>query len=295
MAVPGPTPALRGKPTLDRMPSPHDPRRLGRRELLGLVGAGATGALLAGCSTGGVGGSRGADQPRQRAYCVARSTLERTDRLAGLPLVYEVSQRRSSFSFEPGFLGQLEGWLDSYSEASGLARPDQVWSYGGWTDGGTSCDSWHNAGRAFDLARLRLAGGDFVSCRYDRWGSETGATLEQARRQYWALAASLHLHFAYVLTYLYNAQHHNHIHLDNGRSGDQLSSFSTRSRVQVQAVQAICTYLWDEPVELTGRWDTATRRASRRVLEQTGVDDDLDSSRDAWSAFLTSSTGRGSA
>lgn len=284
-----------GLPTLDPMPSPQHARQLGRRELLGLVGAGATAAVVAGCGTGALGGSTSPEQPRQRAYCVARSTLERTDRLAGLPLVYEISQRRSSFSFEAGFLGQLEGWLDSYAQGSGLARPDQVWTYGGWTDGGTACDSWHNAGRAFDLARLRLAGGDFVSCRYDRWSAETGAALDQARRQYWALAASLHLHFAYVLTYLYNAQHHNHMHLDNGRSGDQLSSFSTRSRVQVQAVQAICTYLWDEPVELTGRWDGATRRASRRVLEQTDVDDDLDSSRAAWSAFLTSSTGRGSA
>jgi len=262
---------------------------MNRRRLLVLTGLGTVAAVLPGCAA-----PDSDDRPSTRASCVPRGTLDAHRTLAGLPLLYEVSRRRTAFSFEAGFFDQLGRWLGRYRSASGQ-RPDQVWSYGGWTDGGSACDTWHNAGRAFDLARLRLAGGDFVSCRYDRWSRETGATLEQARRQYWALAASLHEHFAYVLTYLYNAQHHNHIHLDNGRSGDQLSSFSTRSRVQVQAVQAICTYLWDEPVELTGRWDTATRRASRRVLERSEVDDDLDSSRDAWSAFLTSSTGRGSA
>ena len=78
-----------------------------------------------------------------------------------------------------------------------------------------------------------------VSCRYDRWRTAPPAELEAARRAYWAVAAGLHLRFAYVLTYLYDAQHDNHIHIDNGRSGPDLSTFRPRSRVQVQAVQAI--------------------------------------------------------
>ena len=135
-------------------------------------------------------------------------------------------------------------------------------TYGTWTDGRDSCSSWHNAGRAFDLARLRLADGTDVSCRYDLWRERPG--------QSWRPPAGLlgrggsaHQHFAYVLTYLYNAQHHNHIHLDNGRSGPELSTFSSRSPGQVQAVQGILTHLWDRPVEVTGRWDGATRDAAQ--------------------------------
>jgi hypothetical protein len=261
---------------------------LSRRRLLGLAAAGSAVALLPGCSPAGA-----VDVSAGGASCVARSTLESHRTLAGLPLVYEISRRRTPFSFEPGFYGQLGDWLERYPRTTGSRRPDQVWSYGGWTDGGTTCDSWHNAGRAFDLARLRLDGRDLVSCRYDQWGSGRGATLERDHRRYWALAASLHLEFAYVLTYLYNAQHHNHIHVDNGRSGSQPSTLSTRSRVQVQAVQAICSHLWAEPVEITGRWDADTRRAARRVLDRLGVSADLDDSVGSWRSFLTASAGRG--
>ncbi len=265
---------------------------MSRRRLLGLGGAGVAVTALAGC---GIGSDRGSDQPRRRAFCVPRSSLTSRAELAGLPLVYEVSHRRASFSFEDGFFAQLEQWLKAYEQSSGLAPADQVWSYGGWTNSGSACDSWHNAGRAFDLARVRLRSGDFISCRYDRWQYQTGAELDRARRQYWALAAGLHLHFAYVLTYLYNSAHRNHIHVDNGRSGAALSTFTTGSQVQVQAVQAICSYLWDEPTELTGRWDSATRRVSRRALDRAEISDNLDVSVQSWRKFLTASMSRGQA
>ena len=124
----------------------------------------------------------------------------------------------------------------------------------------------------------------------DQWGN--AVDVERQRRRYWALAASLHHHFAYLLTYLYNTQHHNHVHLDNGRSGGELSTFSTRSPAQTQAVQAMISYLWDIPVDITGQWDATTRRASRTVLDRIGIADDLDSSADAWRAFLQASTRR---
>ncbi len=151
------------------------------------------------------------------------------------------------------------------TSAQPVARLD---TYGSWIDGRGQCDSWHHSGRAFDLAGIRLADGGVVSCRYDQWRDAPAAEVEATRRAYWAVAAGLHLRFAYVLTYLYNARHANHIHLDNGRSGPDLSTFRTRSRVQVQAVQAMLTYLWAEPVELTGRWDGPTQDAARRVGDQ---------------------------
>lgn len=219
---------------------------------------------------------------------MARSSLDSHPELGGLPLVYEVSQAPSRFFFDGGFFTQLEAWLAFYRESSTL-EVDQVWTYGSWIDGSGECSSWHQSGRAFDVARMRLVGRDFVSCRYDQWGDQTGDALAASLRAYWSLAASLHLHFASVLTYLYDAAHANHIHADNGQSGAALSRFRTGSQVQTQAVQAICTYVWDTPVELTGRWDSATKTASRAVLERIGTGGSIDDDSEHWHAFLRAS------
>lgn len=244
----------------------------------GLAGAG----LVTGCgANGGLTGDR-----RQRATCVPRSALDPHRTLGDLALVYEVSQSRSRFFFDPSFFDQLQSWLGFYRSTAGNGDLDQAWTYGSWIDGGAGCDSWHHAGRAFDIARLRRSDRTFVSCRYDQWQRLSGSELEAARRGYWQLAASLHLCFASVLTYLYNQAHANHIHVDNGRSGNELSVFSTRSRVQVQAVQAICSYLFDAPVEITGRWDAATRQASSAVLDRVGLSGRLTSGSDSWHGFL---------
>jgi hypothetical protein len=255
------------------------------------VGLTAAGAGLAGC---GSDGSVLPDLPtvrREQPTCVARSSLPRYGRLAELPLVYEVNRRRSEFAIDEGFAGQLEAWLTDLRELTGWDLR-QVWTYGTWTNGGTDCSSWHDAGRAFDLARLRRDDGADVSCRYDLWRDASGGELSEARRAYWVVAASAHRHFAYVLTYLYNAQHHNHIHLDNGRSGTEPSTFSGRSRAQVQAVQGILTHLWDAPVEVSSRWDAATRSALAPVLRDLAVGDDL-VDRATWSGFLDASVRRG--
>lgn len=248
--------------------------------------------MLTGCA-----GDDGAITPgpgRERATCAARSSLDGRTELGGLPLIYEVNQSASRFFFETGFLGQLEAWLTSYRDTA-TVDVDQVWTYGSWIDGSGECDSWHHTGRAFDVARIRLARGSgsgprtFVSCRYDQWGEQTGDELAASMRAYWSLAASLHLHFASVLTYLYDAAHANHIHADNGQSGTALSRFRTGSRVQVQAVQAICTYVWATPVELSGRWDSATDRAARTVLERIGTGGGVDDDTEHWHAFLRAS------
>ena len=219
--------------------------------------------------------------------------MTRHNRLAGLPLIYEVSGNRNAFWFEADFASRLETWLEDLSRL-GL-RPARLWTYGAWTDGGGNCDSWHHAGRAFDLARIELAGGRFVSCRYDQWRTQRGAALRLAQREYWAVAASLHRRFAYVVTYPYNADHHNHIHIDNARSGRGGSVFQPGSPTQVQAIQAISTHVWDRPVETTGRWDGATRSATAEVLQGLGPGGDLAGESDGrsnWDRYLAASATR---
>ena len=267
---------------------------ISRRRLLGL-GATAWLTSLAGLSGCSVTGLEFPDQPvdrgRNSPACVSRATLPRFGKLGSLPLVYEVNRRRSEFAIEQGFAGQLATWLGDLADLTGWDLR-QLWTYGTWTDGADSCSSWHNAGRAFDLARLQLDDGQQVSCRYDQWRTGPDRTMAAARRRYWALAASAHKHFAYVLTYLYNDRHHNHIHLDNGRSGSAMSSFSTRSPAQVQAVQGLLTHLWDSPVEITGRYDASTRAAIARVLDGLEVSGEL-TDQPTWVALLDASTRRG--
>ena len=265
---------------------------LTRRRVLGLGTAAAVTGLAGGCSGGvpGLGGV-GSDPGRESASCVPRSALTPRRDLAGLPLVYEPDGRRSAFWFDAAFADRLEAWVAGLAEVL-PQRPTTLTTYGSWIDGRGSCDSWHHAGRAFDLARVRLADGSEVSCRYDRWRTLTGTDLERAQRAYWALAAGLHARFSYVLTYLYDGAHANHVHVDNGRSGDGDPTFRSGSRVQVQAVQAICRHLWEEPVELTGAWDGPTRRSVGRLLERLGLDDTL-SSTGTWQAWLTASAARG--
>ena len=94
-----------------------------------------------------------------------------------------------------------------------------------------------------------------------------------------------------MLTYRFDAAHANHIHVDNGMSGAGRSTFSGRSRVQNQAVQAICQYIWSLPAPDTGRWDAATRDAVRTVLEGLGVRGSL-TNQEVWQEFLHASVAR---
>ena len=274
------------------MPVPLAPVRtllimsLARRRLLTLLAAGGVGTL-AGCTGGSPIGP-----PSEKSSCVARVSLDAHDAIGSGGLVYDISGEPMDFWFDAGFYGQLERWLDLLTQESGL-DPDQIWTFGSWIDGGSECDSWHDSGRAFDLARLQRGGDVQMSCRYDIWKTYDGERQDFFRRRYWGVAASLHHEFAYVLTYVYNEQHENHIHIDTGRSGSDRSTFSPRSSAQVQAVQAICRHLWDGDVEITGRFDRATRRAANAVLDQLELGGDLDDGDEQWRGFLLGSVRRG--
>lgn len=265
---------------------------LTRRTLMAGLARGGAVVLGGGLMVGGVGactmsGPRSGENPlervpRERASCVPAARMESYERLGSARLRYEVNETFTPVRIEPGFAAQLEAWLAEWNDLTGAA-PQVLSNYGAWIGNDGSCDSWHHAGRAFDFAQLRADGAPVVSCREDLWGGDPSP--EQVRG-YWALAASLHLHFAYVLTYLYDAAHHNHIHVDNGQSGAERSRFSRGSRVQVQAVQAMCTHVWDRPLSITGRWDGPTREAAEDVLRVNGLGERF-SGDDAWHAFLT--------
>lgn len=223
---------------------------------------------------------------------VAPTTLPIHRELAGATLVYEISGDPTPLRIEEVFARRLEDSLRSHWQAAGWGAPATLTSYGTWIDTDGPADSWHHAGRAFDVGRVVSASGDeVVSCRYDRWGDAPAAARRAEESAYWRLAATLHRDFEYVLTYLYDEAHHNHIHVDDGRSRGERSAFRRGSRVQVQAVQAMCRHVWGLDVDVTDRWDDATRAATEGVLDRLGVGGRL-TGDEQWHAFLTA-TARG--
>lgn len=212
--------------------------------------------------------------------CRSPETLVQFGSIMGARLGYEISRSRTTMRSDPSFLDLLEAWAGDWTELSGLGAIKQVWSYGAFTD---KCGSFHQSGRAFDFAEVVHSRGS-VSCRFDKWGPGDATQL----RNYWRLAASLHLHFSHTLTHLYNRQHVNHIHVDNAISGQGPTRFNPSSRVQVQMVQAVCRHVHGVEVGFTGSWDEQTREAVRQVQKSSGITRPM-AELDGWQAFLRAS------
>ncbi|MHA6513536.1 extensin family protein [Tessaracoccus sp. Z1128] len=214
--------------------------------------------------------------------CRTPDSLASFSTLGGAPLRYEITGSPQSFRADPRFIDLLEEWVADWVAVSGLGPLTRVSTYGAFVD---KCDSWHAAGRAFDFAELVHEGGS-VSCRYDVWG-EDPAQLPG----YWRLAASVAARFTYTLTYRYNAQHHNHIHVDNGVNGYERASFRERSGAQVDLVQGVLRHVFGRNVEASGSYDEQTKSAVRAVQRELGIGVPL-ADPDGWREFLTGAAGQ---
>ncbi|HEX6755734.1 MAG TPA: hypothetical protein VF109_07280 [Mycobacteriales bacterium] len=205
---------------------------------------------------------------------------------------YEGTGQPSYFSYEPGFYARLETWLQYwYVNTPGTwLTPLRVWSYGAYVNKPGA----HGLGRAFDLTRLYVTSGGTITrtfrADYNNWRNLTGTELTLIRRWYWGTSASLHYHFRHVLTYPYNSEHWNHIHIDNLISGSGNSNFATSSEAQVKHVQACCTYIWGYSTTIDGIWGPQSDTNSRRVLARVGRSGGLTTSQSNWLLFNHVST-----
>lgn len=209
--------------------------------------------------------------------CQTPDSLVEFSTIGGATLGYEIGRTITSYKADPRFVELLEGWAEDWSTMSGLGALSTIWSYGAWVD---KCSSFHGAGRAFDIAEVEHVNGS-VSCRHDIWGPGTATQ----QRDYWRLAASLHLHFGYTLTHLFDQAHQNHIHVDNARSEWGASTFQASSRVQVQMVQAASRHVFGADVEVNGTWDDQTRDALRPIQASYGITRPI-ADADGWREFL---------
>jgi hypothetical protein len=241
---------------------------------LGLVGAGAAGLASAGPAS-------------------AHGTITTYSTINGARTVYEVNGALTSWGYRPSFHDRLNSWLAFWNAntPSGYANASRVWSYGAHYDGRPT--EAHNNGRGFDLSRIYTGSTRRFTARNDIWRNWTGSDLTTARRHYWATAASAHHHLRNVLTYLYNADHANHIHIDNLVSGTGSSSFDSSSRAQVLHVQACCRYLWGLGTAIDGVWGAQTSSHSTRVLRAAGVGTGGIGTQSRWLAFNRASMRKG--
>ena len=267
---------------------------LSRRRVLtlgaiGAVAAGGAYAVSRGPGLPSLPQIPGFDEPAPPELRIDPHPVDFTDlqarrRIGRAAYVYEVDGRPATYYVTEPFGARLDRWLALHRRHVGQS-PDEVRSFGAWVRG--SSTSWHSSGEAIDLAGLRGDGRDLTSLRYDRWRDAPASELRRRLALYWRTAAGLHHEFADVLTYLFDAAHASHIHVDIGRFGPEQPRLIRRSNAQVQAVQAMCRHVWGRTdVQITGDFDEATRDATTRILEQAGGPGELADSREAWQAFM---------
>jgi hypothetical protein len=115
---------------------------------------------------------------------------------------------------------------------------------------------YHGSGRALDVSQIRFADGTFIDTNAS-WRA-TAAD----RRRYIGLAAQCRMVVGTVLTAWYNADHQNHIHIDNGVG---FVPIRTTAETDTKLIQATCNILNGEALAIDGDWGPLTEAAYGRL------------------------------
>src|ERR1700686_1717904 len=184
--------------------------------------------------------------------------------LAGVPVNYArepvapygTRGRPHTFNCTPGFLLKLEVCFDELFRVSPLGQAEII------TSAGTLVDKpgFHGLGRAFDLDALFWPGRDFITLRFPT-----------DEKFYLGVEAVLRKHFGTVLNYLYNADHHGHLHADDGTE----VGFVRSSKSRVLFVQAALTHVLGVPVGIDGAYGPETEGGLRTAFARLGLSGDI--------------------
>jgi hypothetical protein len=195
--------------------------------------------------------------------------------LAGVPVNYArepvapygTRGKPHTFRCTSGFLQKLEACFDELFSVSPLGRAEVITSAGAFVEK----PGFHGLGRAFDLDAVFWPGRDFVTLRYPT-----------DQKFYLGVDAILRKHFGTVLNFLYNADHHDHLHVDDGSE----VGFVKSSKSRVLFVQAALTHVLNVPVGIDGIYGTETEGGLRTAFERLGISGDINT-REVWLEFLT--------
>lgn len=275
-------------------------RPFNRRAVLNLGGLTAAGFAATAAApayanpraTGPVGDEQRSVATSLAATCVDETTMPYQNTINAAALHYEPTSAAARFRFNTTMHSRLKVWQTFWDANTPYPVMNRIDSYGAYVNRNDGCVSMHNYGRAFDIASAWTSGTRHFTARYDVWKSWTGTDLTSVRTQYWAAAASLHMHFEHTLTYLYNTAHHNHFHVDNARSGSGLSVLS-KSGTQTYSIQAMLSYVWGKGTAIDGVYGSQTTQHSNEVLARIGTGGSLTTSQSHWHAFLRATTRKG--
>ena len=204
---------------------------------------------------------------RQRGRLAAGAFVSMS-RLDGVPLFFArgVKPRPQTFSVEPHF-------RDVLTETVRTVRFRAPASFGDLrriTSAGVLVDKpgFHGKGRAFDHDAWAFEHVNIRPIDHDH-----NAPSLARRQRYWALAALIRSHSAFVLHGEYNADHRDHIHQDNGGA----RPFTTASEATVKLVQAICNHIFDHSPKLTidGDFGSSSRTAASGAMHKVDLAGDI--------------------
>jgi len=195
--------------------------------------------------------------------------------LAGVPVNYArepvapygTRGKAHTFNCTPGFRQKLEACFAELFSVSPLGRAEVITSAGTLV----AKPGFHGLGRAFDLDALFYPGRDFVTLRYPT-----------DQKFYLGVDAILRKHFGTVLNFLYNSDHHDHLHVDDGSE----VGFVKSSKSRVFFVQAALTHALNVPVDIDGAFGPQTAGGLGTAFERLGITGDI-GTREVWLEFLS--------
>jgi len=185
--------------------------------------------------------------------------IDRTPIKYGSPGNYGQREIRA----ERSFYRKLEDWIWSLRTFSstygpkGLQQVRWIGHVGAYVCK-TGC---HGRGRAIDLNRVQWNG-----AATDMYGGDHASTNRTARRRYLAVDACCRQYFKYTLDGWYNAQHTNHIHIDDHTT----PVLDKSSKSDTGFVQAVCNNFNGAGLTVDGVWGTSTQEAWRALNKKWG-------------------------
>lgn len=206
--------------------------------------------------------------PALGAPAVAAPSLVSFSSLNGTPVYYGLETSARTWYATSAFKDACDQWMATlklWSQNAGYGAVSNVGSAGFYVDKAGQ----HGAGTAMDLSVVRWSTGQVSSMLAGDHDSSDAAT----RRRYYGVAASLRVHFRYVLDGYYDAAHRNHFHADF--AGLPYRRLLRSSRADTVFCQAVCNTFMSSGLAIDGVWGSRTTSAVATLASRLGVSGDL--------------------
>lgn len=170
------------------------------------------------------------------------------DRL-GKPYNYGTRGRPQVFKADPQLITALDNAFSELWELVPYGRAEVITTAGIYVDK----PGYHRLGLAFDLDGIFWPGVSFIAFHF-----------HENPRFYLGIEAVLRRHFKTVLSFNYDVLHRDHIHVQL----DGPPALQTYARSNVLFLQAVATYLYNEPLDIDGRFGIQTSKFVQQYVPE---------------------------